>query len=229
MVLLVQSPIGGGKTSLTKLLSEDLGTTAYYEKVEDMPMLQDFYKAGAESRQAKAFPLQVGFLTYRFGQLGSAIKEENSVLDSSLISDGVMAKNLFNRGEFDEAEFRLYTQLSSYMTNLITAAPTNAKPGLIIYLKIPFELMLEHIKNRGRDMEVIDDDKKAYYYDVWKSYEAWATSYAESPMITIDMEHIDFVNRPQDRILVLDKIEKEMNALSLLTSDELRTIKKRRK
>lgn len=68
-MIYINSAIGFGKTSLTKILSDDLGTKAFYEKVDDMPMLKKFYSAGEKSRYSLAFQLQVAFLLYRYKQL----------------------------------------------------------------------------------------------------------------------------------------------------------------
>lgn len=107
-MIYVNAPISGGKTSLTRLLSEDLGTKAFYEKVEDMPMLKKFYSAGENSRLELAFPLQIGFLNYRYKQLREGLylaeskNMHNTIYDSSLLSDGLMALNLYKRGSFQK-------------------------------------------------------------------------------------------------------------------------------
>ena len=146
---------------------------------------------------------------------------KNTVYDSSLLSDGLMAFNLYKRGEFPEEEFRLYQELSQNMQANVSGHPFRGFPDVIIYLKGSFELMLEHIESRGRDMETIDDDKKDYYHSVWKTYDNWYQSYAQSPVITIDMDKYDYVNNSKDRRNVIEYIESKLNDFGLLSDNEL--------
>lgn len=233
-MIYVNSPIGLGKTSLTTLLSKDLGTKAFYELVDHMPMLNKFYSAGEDSRLELAFPLQVAFLNYRYQQLreGLYLAEtqgmRNTVYDSSLLSDGLMALNLYKRGEFPKEEFHLYQELSQNMQANVSGHPFNGFPDVIIYLKGSFDLMLKHIEERGREMETIDDDKREYYHSVWETYDNWYQSYAGSQMVVIDMDKYDYVNNVEDRMDVLDKIESALVDAGQLTQKEFNDIKKKR-
>lgn len=226
-MIYINAPIALGKSTLTELLSADLKTKAFYERVDDMPILKKFYAAGEDSRLSLAFPLQIAFLNYRYQQLreGLHLAEmegmKNTVYDSSLLSDGLMAFNLYKRGEFPEEEFRLYQELSQNMQANVSGHPFRGFPDVIIYLKGSFELMLEHIEYRGRDMETIDDDKKDYYHSVWETYNNWYQSYAQSPVITIDMDKYDYVNNSKDRRNVLEYIESKLNDVGLLSDNEL--------
>lgn len=226
-MIYINGIIGSGKTQLTELLSKDLGTKAFYEKVDDLGMLKKFYSAGEDSRLALAFPLQVAFLNYRYQQLreGLHLAETegmtNTIYDSSLLSDGLMAFNLYKRGEFPEEEFRLYQELSQNMQANVSGHPFSGFPDVVIYLDCSFDLMLEHIVGRGRDMEAIDDDKKDYYHSVWETYDNWYQSYAQSPVITIDMNKYDYVNNSKDRRNVLEYIESKLADFGLLSDNEL--------
>lgn len=228
-MLYIMAAIGMGKTSLATALSEALGTPAFYEKVDDMPMLKKFYSKGADSRLNLAFPLQVAFLNYRYQQLreGLYLQEtkgiKNCVYDSSLLSDGLMAGNLFRRGEFPKEEYDLYLELSKNMQSNVSGHPFNGMPDLVIFLHGSFDKMLEQISNRGRDMESIKSDPALvdYYRSVWETYEAWGKSYSQSAILTLDMDKIDFVNSPKDRAVVLTKIFDKMYQLGLLSSEDL--------
>ena len=111
-MIYILGSIGAGKSTLTSLLAEDLGSSAYYENVDGNGMIHDmlekFYAAGAESRKRVGVMLQIAFLTFRYQQLKRAITEENAVLDSSLESDFVMASQLHDNGEIDDADFNVY-------------------------------------------------------------------------------------------------------------------------
>lgn len=226
-MIYVNAAIAAGKSSLTKILSEDLGTKAFYEHVEDIPMLKKFYAHSKESRSQYSFALQIAFLNYRYGQLleGITLAEQgmrNTVYDSSLLSDSLMAHNLYEQGEFPQEEYDVYVGLLQRMQSNVASRPFNSFPDLVIYLDISFEKMLEHIQLRGREMEDVHKDSTliAYYKSVWETYRAWSRSYSQSPMVTIDMNNLDFVNSKKDRLTVLDTIERRMYSLGLLSKAE---------
>jgi len=224
-MILTMAPIGMGKTNLTEILTETLGTKGFYEDISGNRMLEKFYSAGDESRYNLAFPLQISFLNYRFGQLLEANTQRNAVLDSSLLSDSLMAKNLLDRGEFPKTEFDLYQDVVRNMINSVTRTNDSQLPDLIVYLDGSFDLMLEHIEKRGRGMEVIDDDKRDYYKSVHDIYGNWYKGYAQSPVIKIDMNKYDFVNDMKDRKEVLTQILSRMVELQMLTPSEYEKIK----
>ena len=230
-MIYLNGSIGSGKTSLTKYLSDDLGTKAFYEKVADMPMLNKFYSAGEESRYELAFPLQVAFLNYRYKQLreGLYLAEtqgmKNTVYDSSLLSDRLMAGNLYRTGQFPQEEYDLYLDLAQSMQANVSGHPFTGYPDLVIYLDMSFDTMLEHIQERDRDMEKLDDDKVNYFHSVWEMYRNWATSYGDSAKVTIDMDKVDYVHSMADRIAVLEKIEEKLHSLTLLSTEELEALK----
>lgn len=223
-IIYINSPIGMGKTSLTHILTEKFGTKGFYENVDDIPMLKDFYSAGEESRSEMSFRLQIAFLNYRYQQLreGLYLQQEynvkNTVYDSSLLSDGLMALNLYKRGEFDETAYRLYTELSQNMQANVSGHPFTGLPNLVIYLHGDFDLMLKHIVKRGREMEALDPDLINYYKSVWETYEAWNESFGGTSKIVIDMNQYDFVNNIEDRIVVLREIYKTLRDLGQLSS-----------
>ena len=137
-MIYIQAPIGVGKTELTKFLTKDLSTTGFYEKVDDMPMLKEFYSEGSKSRDDKSFALQIAFLNYRYKQLREAIFLQetkgmrNTVFDSSLLSDSLMAFNLYKRGEFPEVMYNLYIDLNRNMVDNVAGHPFNGTPDLIV-------------------------------------------------------------------------------------------------
>lgn len=223
-MLFVNGPIGSGKTSLTKILSRDLNTHSYLEDPNKIPMLKAFYNDGKMSRELQSYGVQIEFLTYRYQQLLEGIFDQqngmrNTVYDSSLISDGLMSKNLYNRGEFPKQLYLDYRKLSQIMQSNVAGHPWNG-PDLMISLQLPFDLMLEHIQHRGRKMENTDPKLVDYYKSVWNIYREWTHSYPDHIM-TVDLGKYDFVHRPEDRKAVLEDIENNMGAIGLLTANEL--------
>lgn len=216
--------IGSGKTSLTTLLASKLNSNAYYEKVEDMPMLQEYYRAGADSRKELSFQLQIAFLNYRYTQLRHAIVERNAVMDSSLLSDNIMAKMIHDRGEMTDTQFDLYQSLSENMVANVSGHPFHGFPDLIILLDISLEKELEQISLRGRDMETSDLSLLDYYKSVNQAYKRWYDGYVQSPVLKINMDNIDFVGNPVDQRAVLVKIADRGKQLGIFNSVEYKQL-----
>lgn len=231
-MIYINAAIGIGKTSLAKILSKDLGTKAFLEEPEKIPLLSSFYEDGNISREMKSFAVQIEFLDYRYEQLleGMYLKQEgmnNTVYDSSLISDGIMSRNLYNRGEFPEVLYKDYLRLNNNMQQNVAGHPFMG-PDLIVYLEAPFERMLQNIRLRGRQMETDDPALEEYYHSVWQIYRDWYNSYGDTPTMKIDMTNLDFVNIADDRSKVLDAIEQELINLGKLSDTEFRQIKEKR-
>ena len=62
--IVVEGPIGVGKTSLAKILANEFQARMVFEKVEDNPFLPKFYRA----RESYAFQNQTFFLLNRYQQ-----------------------------------------------------------------------------------------------------------------------------------------------------------------
>ena len=233
-MIYILGSISAGKTSLTRLLSADMGTPAYYEDVEGNGMianlLDKFYKAGADSRKRTGAILQIAFLTTRYQQLKKAVMQENAVMDSSLESDFIMASQLHRNGEIDDVDFNIYVTLSQEMQSNVNGSPWNGAPDLAVYLRIDPEHEIEEIQSRGRQMEDIRDKPELvdYYHRVNQSYRDWAKGYTRSSLLTIDREDYDFVNSPKDRSAVLNTIEKKLVDLGKLSPRRFEEIKARR-
>lgn len=231
-MIYINAPIGAGKTSLAKILASDLGTTAFLEDPSKIPALNGFYQSGKASRALESFDTQIEFLAYRYDQLlkGIHLQEagmRNTIYDSSLISDALMSHNLYRRGEFPERFYKDYLHISNLMQKNVAGHPFTG-PDLIIYLDIPFKLMLQHIQQRGRKMETTDKQLIDYYQSVWDIYDAWYKSWGQSPTMRIDMAKYDFVNSDSDRKAVLNQIETEMYHQSILTHDQLQELQAKR-
>lgn len=221
-MIYINAPIGMGKTSLADILSKHLGTVAFKEDVNKIPLLSSFYDDGEVSREQKAYALQIEFLSYRYRQLMQGLHLQatqgmrNTVYDSSLISDGIMAKNLHDRGEFPDILYNDYLKLAEDMQTNVSGHPFKGLPDLIIYLQGSFDLMLKHIASRGRKMETTDPKLKEYYRSVWEVYEGWYKGFGQCPVMVIDMDKYDFVNNLDDRKEVLNQIDNKLKDLCLI-------------
>jgi len=81
MLINVMGAFGSGKSTLVKILSEDLGAKEYLEDPYAIPILKDYYSGGKETRKKFGFPLQIAWLDERFSQLRYAVADEKAVMD----------------------------------------------------------------------------------------------------------------------------------------------------
>lgn len=232
-IIYIIGSISAGKSTLSEMLAKDLGSEFYLEDVNNgliKNMLEHFYSAGAESRQQVSAMLQVGFLVVRYMQLKKALVQKNAVLDSNILSDGIMANLIHERGEMDDASFNIYMTLNQEMQSNVNGSPWNGFPDLIVYIDIDPDHEIESIQSRGRDMEDIRKDPKLvdYYNSVNKAYKDWYKGFHQATTVKVDREHFDFVSSIEDRNAVLNMIEEKLVELGKLSEFEFEKIKAER-
>jgi len=164
LFIAIAGNIGVGKTTLTRLLSRELGWRAYYEKVIDNPYLPLFY----DEMNRWSFHLQIYFLSHRFKSQKEITKWPDSCIqDRSIYEDvEIFARTLYEKKFMTEMDYTNYRLLFETMVEYLR------KPDLIIFLKAPVEKLLDRILNRGRDFEqTIDRD---YLIELNNAYDRWA-------------------------------------------------------
>src|SRR5579871_985329 len=140
--IVVEGPIGVGKTSLARRLCASLAAQGVLEEAAQNPFLERFYR----NPRAGALPTQLYFLLQRAQQLASL--KQQDLFAPVRVSDYLLEKDrLFARVTLDDAEYALYEQLYA---RLDIQPP---KPDLIIYLQAPVDVLLERIAKRGVDYE----------------------------------------------------------------------------
>lgn len=213
-MLVVGGMIGLGKTSVAEMISEHFNSTVFYESVEDNKILPLFYTASEEEIQEKRYPflLQLWFLDTRFRAIKKALVDDNNVLDRSIYEDWYFAKKNLELGRISELEMEVYNNLLENMLEELKELPKKS-PDLMIYLKGSFETVLNRINKRGREYEV-DESLEKYYRFLWEGYDEWVQNhYKASEIFVVDMDRIDIVNNPEDRIFVLNGIEEKLKEL----------------
>jgi len=196
MYLAIDGVIGVGKTSLTRLLQPAFGAEALLEVFEENPFLSDFYS----DRARYAFQTQIFFLLSRYHQQRAvpALLERGG-----LIADYTFAKDaLFARINLSGEDLVLYRRLHDALAEKIP------RPDLTVYLRAPTPVLLERIARRGRAYERQMDP--AYIAELGAAYDeffAGASSEGQASMLTIETEHLDFVNRPDDLRRVAERIQ----------------------
>lgn len=215
MVITIAGFIGGGKSSLAKILSEHLDSEAFYESVDDNPILPLFYTASKEEISLNRYPflLQLWFLNTRFKSIKKALVDKNNVLDRSIYEDLYFCQVNYELGRISELEFEIYKSLLNNMLEELDELPKKA-PDLMIYLKGNFETFLSRIVGRGREYE-LDEELYDYYYKLWQGYDNWIQEYYTlSEVVVIDIDKYDYVNNQEDKKEVLKLITDALNTIN---------------
>ncbi|GAB3226538.1 deoxynucleoside kinase [Algoriphagus aestuariicola] len=203
MHLAVSGNIGSGKTTLTEKLAKHYGWKAEFESVDQNPYLPDFY----EDMKRWAFHLQVYFLNSRYNQIRK-IQESavSTIQDRTIYEDAyIFAANLYKSKLMTERDYWNYRSLFDSMITHVKA------PDLLIYLKADIPKLVGQIEKRGRSYETamrID-----YLKNLNSHYEEWIAGYKEGKLLVVDVNNLDFVERPEDFSFIVEKIEREMFGL----------------
>lgn len=214
MLITVGAMIGAGKSSLTKILTEEFGTEAFYESVDGNPILPLFYTATDEEIQKNRYPflLQLWFLDTRFKSIKQALCDDNNVLDRSIYEDQLFAKVNRDLGRISDLEYQIYCNLLYNMMEELKELPKKS-PDLMIYLRGSFETILNRIKKRGREYE-LDESLVEYYRLLWSQYDDWMFNhYKASEVLVIDIDDIDFVNNEDDKEKVLKMVKDKLKEI----------------
>jgi deoxyadenosine/deoxycytidine kinase len=183
--IVVEGPIGVGKTSLVQMLGKEFASRVILEKVADNPFLPKFYT----NPSGFAFQTQMFFLLSRYQQQRELAQQE--LFSQSIICDYLFAKDrIFASVNLDEDELVLYQQIYTLLDQRIP------KPDLIIYLQSPTEVLQQRIRVRGRSYE--REISRDYIEAVNEAYNRFFFSYDETPLLIINTAEVDFVRRPED-------------------------------
>ena len=191
--LVIEGPIGVGKTTLAKKLAGLLNYPLLLEPVTENPFLDRFYAEGA----SQALPTQLFFLLQRAKQVQDM--PGNDLLERTLITDFMIEKDdLFATLTLDPAELDLYRQIHS---SLQLVPP---KPDLVIYLQAPARVLQQRVFRRGIDFEQsIHID---YLDALADSYTEFFHYYDEAPVLIVNAAEIDFANNDDHFNALLDQI-----------------------
>ncbi len=192
--LAVDGPIGVGKTSLVEMLARSFHGTKILEDV-DNPFLPDFYK----KKKGSAFQTQLFFLLSRYQQ-----QQEIAQIDlftNLVVADYHFPKDkIFACMNLDDSELLIYDRLYTLLSESVR------KPDLVIYLQGSIETCLKRIKKKTRTLEkAVTPD---YLAQLIEAYNYYFYHYDETPLLVVDTNEIDFVNRPADFDDLVGQIQK---------------------
>jgi deoxyadenosine/deoxycytidine kinase len=214
-MIVLSGTIGAGKTSLTDLLAEHLGSQAFYESVDDNPILPLYY----ENPKKYAFLLQNYFLNKRLDNIRDAQGNPLNIIDRSIFEDLLLFRTIADLDRATQTEVQIYGDLLNNMMEQVDFSDDAVvkNPDLLIYIHVSFDKMLERIKKRGRDYEQIEHDSGLYdyYKTLNERYTKWFEQYDRSPKLSIDGDKFDFVADPEAATAVLAQIDAKIAELGL--------------
>jgi deoxyadenosine/deoxycytidine kinase len=191
--IVVEGPIGVGKTTLANKLARSFGSDLLLEGADKNPFLEKFY----DDPGAAALPTQLFFLLQRARQLNEMKQED--MFNPVRVADFLIEKDrLFAELTLDSDELDLYDQV--YM-NLTIDVP---RPDLVVYLQAPVEVLLERIQKRGLKHERFIES--AYLQRLCDSYIQFFYQYNNAPLLIVNAADIDFANNDADYQLLHQQI-----------------------
>ena len=191
--LVIEGPIGVGKTSLVERLSLHFGAETLLEGAEENPFLKRFYDNPREA----AFPAQLYFLFQRSRQMSDL--RQGDMFRQRLIADFMLEKDrLFAEINLDADEFKLYDQVYEKMA--LEAPP----PDLVVYLQAPVDVLMSRIRKRARPQERTIE--QAYLQRLCDAYAEFFYFYDRSPLLIINAAEINPLENEGDFQLLIEHI-----------------------
>jgi len=203
MHIAIVGNIGAGKTTLTQLLSKQLGFEPQFEAVEHNPYLEDFYS----DMKRWSFNLQIFFLNSRFQHMLELQKEKrNIVQDRTIYEDAyIFAENLHDMGLMTSRDFENYSNIFESVLQFIFP------PDLLIYLRASVPTLVNNIQLRGRDYEA--GIRLDYLSKLNDKYEKWISGYNGGKLLVLDKDKLDFANKTEDLAFVIESVDRQLNGL----------------
>ena len=191
--IVVEGPIGVGKTSLARLLSQHFSGRSLLETPDANPFLPRFY----QDMPRYALQTQLFFLFHRVNQLQGLAQMD--MFDKLTFADFILEKDpLFARITLSDDEFRLYREIYRQVK------PQALQPDLVVYLQAPVESLMERVRRRGHAYE--QNIPEEYLARITESYSRFFHEYNDAPLLIVNSENLNFVDNPADFELLLQRM-----------------------
>ena len=191
--IVVEGPIGSGKTTLARKLADHLGATTLFEDPDANPFLPGFYKDPVRN----ALPVQLFFLFQRSNQVRELVQSD--LFRGITVADFMLEKDpLFARMNLNDAELALYRQIYDHLK------PQAPLPDLVIYLQAGAETLVERVRRRATTYERTIPD--AYLVRLADTYARFFHHYDAAPLLIVNSDNLNFVDSPADFDLLLRRI-----------------------
>ena len=183
--IVVEGPIGVGKTSLAKRLAQSFASELILEQAEDNPFLERFYR----NRRTAALPAQLFFLFQRARQIEQI--RQRDMFSPVRIADFLLQKDrLFAELNLDPHELGLYLQVAE------TLELDPPKPDLVVYLQAPVPVLMRRVALRGIAYEQLIDQE--YLERLGDAYARFFYEFDEAPLLIVNAASIDPIHRESD-------------------------------
>jgi deoxyguanosine kinase len=191
--IVIEGPIGSGKTTLAKKLAERYSVNLLLEQAESNPFLARFYG----DPQRYGLPTQLFFLFQRSNQVRDIHQQD--IFGDAIIADFFLEKDLiFAKLNLNQEEFDLYYQV--YEQVKVKAI----KPDLVIYLQTPVEALIARVEKRNISYE--QSISREYLTRLSDAYNEFFHSYDSSPLLIVNNEKINVPGNEEVVDLMIDRI-----------------------
>lgn len=191
--IVIEGPIGVGKTTLATKLAASFDSELMLEGAAENPFMAKFY----ENPRSAALPTQLFFLLQRARQMQEL--RQGDMFNPVRVSDFLMEKDrLFAELTLDDDELKLYEQVYEQLTFDVPV------PDLVIYLQAPVEVLLERVNHRGIKHERLIE--AAYLQRLSDSYIEFFYHYNDAPLLIVNAAEIDFANNENDYQQLLERL-----------------------
>lgn len=191
--IVVEGPIGVGKTSLATRLAESMNCELMLEEAEQNPFLEQFYR----NRRQAALPTQLHFLLQRARQMDRF--RHGDMFAGTRVADYLLEKDrLFAELNLNPNELKLYNQLAE------TLDLDPPAPDLVIYLQAPAHVLMKRVASRGVPYE--QSIEPEYLERLGEAYARFFYDYDNAPLLIVNAESIDPINREPDYQALLNSI-----------------------
>jgi deoxyguanosine kinase len=192
--VVVEGPIGAGKTSLARALAQHVGADLLLELPEDNPFLARFY----EDMARYALPAQLNFLFQRVDQLRDLAQID--MFARPTVADFLFDKDpLFARLNLSDDEFALYDKIYSHLK------PQVPVPDLVVYLQAPVATLVERVHRRGVQFE--RQMPETYLARLADAYTRFFYQYQEAPVLIVNSERLNFVENAEHLDLLVERVQ----------------------
>lgn len=181
--LVIEGNIGSGKTTLAKMLADELNAKLILEQFADNPFLPKFYK----DQERYSFPLELSFLADRYKQIKKEVLNRD-LFHPLVLADYYFSKTaIFAQNTLKPDEYHLFRQIFDMVSDTIP------KPDLYVYLHAETQNLLKNIKKRGREYE--QEISAEYLDNIREGYFSYFRGINSFPVLIIDVNNIDFVEK----------------------------------